>query len=154
MAYSINLRAFLDTLAWSEGTDNNTQFTYNKGYDVMVGQKLLFHSYRDHPRTIIPLSATLSSSAAGRYQILQKTYDDYKVKTGVKDFSPASQDAIAVRLIKDRKALEDVEAGRFEEAVKKCNTIWASLPGSPYGQRTHQMEPLKAIFMTRQIAYK
>ena len=152
--YSANLRAFLDTLAWSEGTDNSLQATRNKGYDVMVGQNLLFVSYRDHPRIVVQINPKLASSAAGRYQILQKTFDEYKVKTGVKDFSPASQDAIAIRLIKDRKALEDVEAGRFEEAVKKCNTIWASLPGSPYGQRTHQMEALKAIFMTRQISYK
>ncbi len=27
-------------------------------------------------------------------------------------------------------------AGRIEVAVGKCNKEWASLPGSPYGQRT------------------
>ena len=29
--------AFLDMLAWSEGTDNGRQKTRNHGYDVIVG---------------------------------------------------------------------------------------------------------------------
>ena len=30
-------KAFLDMLAWSEGTDNGRQKTRNRGYDVIVG---------------------------------------------------------------------------------------------------------------------
>ena len=30
-------KAFLDMLAWSEGTDNGRQKTRNHGYDVIVG---------------------------------------------------------------------------------------------------------------------
>ena len=33
-------KAFLDMLAWSEGTDNGRQKTRNHGYDVVVGGKL------------------------------------------------------------------------------------------------------------------
>ena len=33
--------AFLDMLAWSEGTDNGRQKTRNHGYDVIVGGELL-----------------------------------------------------------------------------------------------------------------
>ena len=36
-----NQRAFLDMLAWSEGTDNGRQKTRNHGYDVIVGGELL-----------------------------------------------------------------------------------------------------------------
>ena len=34
-------KAFLDMLAWSEGTDNGRQKTRNRGYDVIVGELLL-----------------------------------------------------------------------------------------------------------------
>ena len=42
-------KAFLDMLAWSEGTDNGRQETRNHGYDVIVGGEL-FTDYSDHPR--------------------------------------------------------------------------------------------------------
>ena len=32
-------KAFLDMLAWSEGTDNGRQKTRNHGYDVIVGRE-------------------------------------------------------------------------------------------------------------------
>ena len=40
-------KAFLDMLAWSEGTDNGRQKTRNHGYDVTGGE--LFTDYSDHP---------------------------------------------------------------------------------------------------------
>ena len=40
-------KAFLDMLAWSEGTDNGRQKTRNHGYDVIVGGEL-FTDYSDH----------------------------------------------------------------------------------------------------------
>jgi len=46
-------------------------------------------------------------------------------------------------LIARRAALSDVLEGRIGEAVRKCSKEWASLPGSPYGQRT---EKLEAVF--------
>ena len=50
MVEIINQRkAFLDMLAWSEGTDNGRQKTRNHGYDVIVGGEL-FTDYSDHPR--------------------------------------------------------------------------------------------------------
>ena len=45
-------KAFLDMLAWSEGTDNGRQKTRNHGYDVIVGREL-FTDYSDHPRKLI-----------------------------------------------------------------------------------------------------
>ena len=44
-------KAFLDMLAWSEGTDNGRQKTRNHGYDVIVGGEL-FTDYSDHPRKL------------------------------------------------------------------------------------------------------
>ena len=61
-------KAFLDMLAWSEGTDNGRQKTRNHGYDVIVGGEL-FTDYSDHlaklvtlnPKTQINRRRTLSS---------------------------------------------------------------------------------------------
>ncbi|MGC7995735.1 lysozyme, partial [Salmonella enterica] len=86
-------------------------------------------------RRLIALNPTLSSTAAGRYQLLARYFDAYKKQLNLPDFSPASQDAIALQQIKERGALADVDAGRFDIAVGKVRNIWASLPGAGYGQR-------------------
>ena len=44
-------KAFLDMLAWSEGTDNGRQKSRIRGYDVIVGGEL-FTDYSDHPRKL------------------------------------------------------------------------------------------------------
>ena len=58
-------KAFLDMLAWSEGTDNGRQKTRNHGYDVIV---TVFTDYSDHPRKLVTLN-WLKSTGAGRYQL-------------------------------------------------------------------------------------
>ena len=64
-------KAFLDMLAWSEGTDNDAQKTRNHGYDVIVGGEL-FTDYSDHPRKLVTLNSKLKSTGAGRYQLLSR----------------------------------------------------------------------------------
>lgn len=64
-------KAFLDMVAWSEGTDNGRQKTRNHGYDVIVGGEL-FTDYSDHPRKLVTLNPKLKSTAAGRYQLLSR----------------------------------------------------------------------------------
>ena len=58
-------KAFLDMLAWSEGTDNGRQKTRNHGYDVIVGGEL-FTDYSDHPRKLGHVKPKLKSTGAGR----------------------------------------------------------------------------------------
>ena len=55
-------KAFLDMLAWSEGTDNGRQKTRNHGYDVIVGHSL--PDYSDHPRKLVTLNPKLKSQQA------------------------------------------------------------------------------------------
>ncbi|WP_367394514.1 glycoside hydrolase family 104 protein [Cupriavidus sp. Agwp_2] len=142
-----NMAAFLDVLAFSEGTDNGRQRTNNHGYDVLVGGGL-FTSYADHPRQLISLPRLgIKSTAAGRYQLLSRYYDAYKRQLGLRDFGPAAQDAIAVQQIRERRAIPDIEAGRLREAIAKCRNIWASLPGAGYGQHEHKFETLRAQFL-------
>lgn len=138
--------AFLRTIAFSEGTDKPGQPTRNKGYDVIVGGAL-FTSYADHPRALVDLPKLgIKSTAAGRYQILERYYDHYKAQLKLKDFSPKSQDAIAWQLIGECKAQGDVLAGNFEVAIAKCKSRWASLPGAGYGQHENKMSDLRKVY--------
>jgi muramidase (phage lysozyme) len=141
-----NVQAFLYAIARSEGTAG----LGDRGYNVLVGstakQPLLFGSYHDHPRTKIQLSATLTSTAAGRYQILARYFDAYKVQLKLLDFGPASQDAIALQMIREQSAFADVCAGRFDAAIEKCRNIWASFPGSGYGQHENKLADLRQAF--------
>ncbi len=141
-----NLDAFLHAIAVSEGTAG----VGDRGYNVIVGSRpgraILFRSYKDHPRVLVELSASLSSTAAGRYQILERYADAYRASLNLPDFSPASQDAIATQMIRERGALPDIEAGRFDAAVGRCSNLWASLPGAQYQQRTNLMSDLRAAY--------
>lgn len=141
-----NLTAFLSMIAISEGTEP----LGDHGYNVLVGSTPehphLFDSYADHPRQHIEYKPGLYSSAAGRYQILERYFDAYKAQLGLPDFSPASQDAIAIQMIRERGAFADVVAGRFQEAVEKCSNLWASLPGNRYGQHQNALADLQLAF--------
>lgn len=137
-----NTQAFLSMIRAAEGT------TGANGYRVLFGGSL-FDGYDDHPRIKITAksgSGTITSTAAGAYQILARTWDEVKAKLNLPDFSPASQDVAAVELIRRRGALGDVISGRFGAAVKKCAGEWASLPGSPYGQPTISWNKAAALF--------
>lgn len=137
-----NLNAFLDMIAFSEGTDNGRQPTHDRGYDVIVGGAL-FTGYKDHPRVRVSLPRlNIVSTAAGRYQILSRFYDAYKVQLKLKDFSPMSQDLIALQLIKECRATDIIRAGRITDALNLCRSRWASLPKSGYGQFEHNTTDL------------
>lgn len=124
-----NVKKFLMLITYTEGTDK-----YGKPYNTLFTHKT-FNGYEKHPN--IKVSAgKLISTAAGRYQILYRTYLDL----GGGSFAPKAQDAMAVKLLKRRGALQLVSDGKFKEAILKCNREWASLPESPYGQPTHKMD--------------
>lgn len=130
-----NVQAFLMLIRTGEGTADAG------GYSRLFGGGS-FSGFADHPRQLVTRSG-LSSTAAGAYQILSRTWDEL----GLPDFSPASQDEAAVKLIKRRGALADVIAGRFVVAIAKCNKEWASLPGSPYGQPTLSLDKANQVLL-------
>ncbi|BBP99069.1 lysozyme [Burkholderia sp. SFA1] len=140
-----NVVAFLDMLAVSEGTSIDPDS--DDGYNVIVGGAL-FIGYADHPRRLVQLPRLgIASTAAGRYQLLARYFDAYKRLLGLHDFSPISQDKIAVQQIRERRAIDDIVAGRIESAIAKCSNIWASLPGNSYGQFQHKVETLRAAYI-------
>lgn len=130
-------------IAQSEGTINKG----DDGYNVIVGGALFHNGYKDHPHTLVDLGHGLKSTAAGRYQLLSRYYDAYKKQLHLLDFSPTSQDAIALQQIKECGALDDINAGRFDEAVKKCSRIWASLPGNNYHQHQNDIATLQTAYV-------
>lgn len=137
-----NVRAMLDTIAWAEGTNGPD------GYRTLFGGDL-FEGYADHPRLLITRASNgreITSSAAGRYQILRRTWNALQRRLNLPDFSPASQDLAALELIRERGALGDVQAGRFADAVGKIKPVWASLPGAGYGQPERPLLQLAATF--------
>lgn len=147
MSESRNLRAFLDMLARSEGTSTSKHTKYD-GYDVIVGgldSPNVFRDFHDHPNVLVTVNNKgLKSTAAGRYQLLYRFWKAYKSQLKLRDFGPAAQDAVAIQQIRERRALDDVNAGRIREAIEKCSNIWASLPGklNTYGQPMHQADKL------------
>ena len=140
-----NRRAFLDTIAVSE-IGAKLLAESDNGYNVLVGGAL-FNSYADHPRILVNLGNGLKSTAAGRYQLLERYYDAYKAELGLPDFSPESQDAIALQQIKESNALDDIDAGNFDTAVARIAHIWASLPGANYGQHEQKMDFLRQAYL-------
>lgn len=142
---SQNLKAFLDMIAHSE-IGSKLLAASDNGYNVLVGGKL-FVSYVDHPRQLVDLGRGLKSTAAGRYQVLARIYDAYAPLLKLTDFSPASQDAIAAQLIKERHAIPDIEAGNLEAAIAKVHNIWASLPGAGYGQHENKIDDLRVAYV-------
>jgi muramidase (phage lysozyme) len=140
---NVNEKAFLDTIAYSEGTYG----IGDDGYNVLVGSTksapLLFDSYDDHPRVY---NKKFNSTAAGRYQILAHIYDSYKELLNLPNFSPESQNAIAMQIIKERHALTDIDTGNVDSAVMKCSNIWASFPGNNYGQHENKLVVLQDFY--------
>lgn len=144
------VRAFLALIRKGEGTADSG------GYSRLVGGGR-FSSFADHPNQRVWIAGINDySTAAGAYQILNRTWRTVRLQAGVSDFSPTSQDLCAVQLIRNRGALADVLAGRIESALKKCSYEWASLPPWRYSkQGTINMEQALSLFNSfgGEIAY-
>ncbi|QXE90184.1 glycoside hydrolase family 24 protein [Geomonas subterranea] len=128
------VRALLDVIAYAEGADYATMVKGEGSVPIT--------DFARHPNVLVTLSKSLKSTAAGRYQFLYSTWQGLKMP----DFSPISQDKAAVKLLKRRRMLKPLFAGDVEQAIRNGNREWASLPGSPYGQPTHQMAEMLQVY--------
>lgn len=140
-------QAFLLTLQDLEGTNKS-----KTPYYVMFGGKN-FHTNSakpDHPRQIVHGI----SDAAGAYQFLSTTWDDFTKATGTRDFTPANQDKAAMWLIKSRistKEYNDLAKGKLSNStIHKLALEWASMPcvdgKSCYGQPAKSEREILNIF--------
>lgn len=137
-AQSNNVQAFLRVIREGESGQNTDAYTVMFGGDH-------FESFADHPRQK-HTRGQWTSTAAGAYQFLARTWDGLVKQYGFPDFSPVNQDLGAIALIAGRKALDLVLAGRIREAIDRCSPEWASLPGSTYGQPTQKLSKALEIY--------
>lgn len=156
-------QAFLDTIAYSEGTFDNIRLAPKQnlnngvgmGYNIQYTYKE-FDTFDDHPHEVICKEykgKPLCSSAAGRYQFLGKTWDRIAPLIKAKDFSPVNQDLGALALIAEKGALDLIPIIKSRKdlavAIQKVNGVWASLPGAPYGQAIRPITDLELKFKER-----
>jgi len=119
-----NQQKFLSFLGKAEGAD----------YGTIVGGRQTITDFSAHPNIVGLRTKEGPSTAAGRYQITGTTFRELAPSAGVTDFSPASQDKVALALIARRGAMDDVTSGNFNGAIAKLGKEWASLPSSTYSQ--------------------
>lgn len=124
-----NTAAFLKLLRWCEHYPHEPSV---QDYKTMSGGGTL-DNLDDHPRKTVTKWGK-KSSAAGAYQITVATFDEYKKKLGLKDFSAESQDKITLAIIKQESALDLIVAGQIEDAIKKLKGRWSSLPGGVHSR--------------------
>ena len=142
MNAATNVLAFLAVIRAGEGTSGPD------GYRTLVGGGT-FNSFEDHPDIAVRIKTKegyITSTAAGAYQIIIRTWEEIESAIDLPDFSPDSQDQAAIWLIGQCGALADAQNGLLASAVEKCNRTWASLPGSPYGQPTRTLAQAQAVF--------
>ncbi|WP_173911041.1 glycoside hydrolase family 104 protein [Acinetobacter sp. Marseille-Q1618] len=130
-----NVRKMLNTIAASEGVKH--------GYNTLFGNELI-QNLSAHPnikkRFTQTDGKTNVTTAAGRYQFLNGTWNNVAQQYGLRDFSPRNQDLGAIALIAGRGALDDVIKGNYRQAILKLGPEWASLPSSTYKQGKRSWE--------------
>ncbi|PWC10649.1 lysozyme [Brenneria roseae subsp. americana] len=140
-----NARSYLDAISRAEGTSAYM----NSGYHTLFGGGQVA-SLSDHPRQLKDFRQTdgtwNKTSAAGRYQFTQKSWDEAAAALGLNDFSPQSQDMAALWLIQRAGQLENVLSGDFMTATNNLGGVWASLPSSPYAQPKRSMEEMESYY--------
>jgi muramidase (phage lysozyme) len=118
-------------------------------YGVLYGGRR-FVDFSNHPVLTgefhgVPLAANVCraagmspgcvSTAAGAYQINLPTWTDVnRWGSALPDFSPASQDEAARRILDHDGITPLIVAGEFGPAIYEAAHRWASLPGSSAGQ--------------------
>src|SRR5687767_583712 len=117
------VRAALDTIAWAEG---------GRSYNTLYGGGTF--SGPQHPNRAVTAGG-YTSTAAGRYQFLYRTWNEIRNRLGLADFGPRNQDIAAVDLIAQRGQLPRLLGGDFEGMMKGLGCAWAALPYATCGQR-------------------
>lgn len=138
-----NVRAFLRVIRQGESSQTDDAYRMRFGGEL-IDPALIWHPGGTVTRLVN--GKAIESSAAGAYQFLSRTWENVAHEIGLANFGPASQDLAAIYLIARRGALQDVLAGNLDDAIRKCASEWASLPGSPYGQPTLTIERARAVY--------
>jgi len=128
--YSPRMQAFLATIRWAE-TGNSGTGSYRKL--VFNGN---FNNFSTHPlqKQCAPINGKqVCSTAAGAYQMLDKSWWDLQPKLKLPDFSPVSQDRMAFEYIRRNGAIAYVESGNFANAACKVSQRCDASSGFVFG---------------------
>ncbi len=156
------LRAFLWMIRNAEHNRANVLSSHD--YATFYGGGRFFN-FNDHPvitgeMTGVKLPNSMCrasgfapgcvSTAAGAYQIIRPTWERVRAAgtwgPRLLDFSPASQDEAARRLLIETGAYDALLSGDFTSAVQLAAPTWASLPGSTAAQGGRNFDDVLAFF--------
>lgn len=123
------VQRFLDYINMYEGSPQPNQ---------MVGY-YQFDDLSQHPNKRVKFNKRGDkSTAAGAYQLINRTWQDQAKKQGLTDFSLENQKRAAVGVLKETGALDALMKGDVEKAKQRAARAWASIPGSTIGAATGQ----------------
>lgn len=139
---SPNVEAFERVIR--QGESNQIDEGPNSAWSIINGGSH-FTDFTHHP--FGRLKTTEGGKAAGACQWLPTTYADLQDRypEDIRDFTKSSQKfAFAAKLV-DRGALQDVLAGRLEDAIGRCRKEWTSLPGAAENT-SYTLERARQVF--------
>ena len=116
-----NMWAFLKAIAEAEGGG------YDFKYGAVKGKKddpWRFTDYSTHPGHGLGGRTT----AAGMYQENIDTWREMGGNMGLSDFTPETQDLIAVEILRVINVAESIKSGDINAALDKASRRWSSLP--------------------------
>jgi len=119
-----NVAAYLKAIAASEGGG------YDFKYGAVKGKKndpWRFTDTSTHPGAGFGGRTT----AAGMYQITVDTWRQFGGKMGLTDFTPNTQDLIAVDMLRTIGVIDKIKVGDVAGAMPKAALKWAALPEGP-----------------------
>jgi muramidase (phage lysozyme) len=119
-----NVSAFLKAIAEAEGGG------YDFKYGAVKGKRndpWRFSDFSTHPGPGFGGRTT----AAGMYQITVDTWRQHGGKMGLADFSPKTQDLMAVEILRSIGVIDEIKAGDVAGAIGPAAAKWAALPMGP-----------------------
>lgn len=129
------------------------KFETNDRYDIIYGGET-FDMNGPHPRIKVPINLPgyegKFSTATGGYQFNWPTWSETANETGLWTMQPANQDANAIHLLNKIGALQYIEAGNFDQALRIASKRWASLPYSTAKQNPKSVAAANE-FLTRYL---
>jgi muramidase (phage lysozyme) len=129
-----NVAAFLKAIGEAEGG----------GYDFKYGA---VKGKRNDPWRFMDTSTHPGpgfggrTTAAGMYQITIDTWRDHGGKMGLTDFTPKTQDLIAVEMLRSLGVIDNIIAGDIAGAMPQAAKKWAALPMGPGLQNHYPPQP-------------
>lgn len=146
MLANANVQAALKVIRYTECKD--TPDCYQYVFGSSPNNKLRFTDFSKHPDNLQKHNG-ISSTAAGAYQILKRTYDELCATYKFTDFTPHTQDLMCCALFDRRGVLAAISKGKFlsEEVMGALSEEWASLPYSSYGQPTHSIADVRTKYL-------